>query len=230
MDKRDHYIYAHINIGNNEIFYIGLGKGRRAYMKNRNKFWKSYTSKYPNYKILMLENNLALEEAKEFEIEYIGNIGRRDLGLGTLVNLTNGGDGSNGYKHTNESKEKISLNCKGIQNRLGTKASEITKLKNAENARNRIWSEESRNKISLAKMGNKYMLGKKRSEETKNKMRLSQKNKSVLMFDLNNVFIEEYSSIHECAAKNNTKPTQISRVCNGMRRKFKNKIFKFKNV
>ncbi len=227
--NREHYIYMHINIDNNEIFYVGLGKGQRAYIKSgRGKFWKTYTSKYPNYQIVICENNLTIEESIDLEIKYIKDIGRRDLNLGTLVNLTNGGDGTNGYKHTNETKLIISQKSKGNKYNTGRIASKETRIKNAESARNRVWSDSSRNKISFNKMGNQYMLGKKHSDETIDKIKNSQKSKKVLMFDLDNIFIKEYNSINECARDNNTSATEISKVCNGFRKKHINRFFKFK--
>lgn len=46
------------------------------------------------------------EEACEKEKELISKIGRRDLGLGTLVNMTDGGDGTFNVKHSYEWHEK----------------------------------------------------------------------------------------------------------------------------
>jgi hypothetical protein len=40
----------------------------------------------------------------------IKTIGRKDLELGPLCNLTDGGEGSSGYKHTSESLEKMKIN------------------------------------------------------------------------------------------------------------------------
>jgi hypothetical protein len=54
------------------------------------------------------------DESHVFQKEtyFIKLIGRRDLGLGPLSNMTDGGEGSRGYKHTNESIEKISDSLK----------------------------------------------------------------------------------------------------------------------
>lgn len=111
------YIYRHIK-PNGETFYIGIGKNeKRLYSKhNRNKFWHNVVDKY-GYEYQILKNNLNWQDACELEIILISYYGRRDLGLGKLVNLTNGGEGvlglkgnigNTGKKHSSETKNKIS--------------------------------------------------------------------------------------------------------------------------
>lgn len=81
-----------------EVFYIGIGKSAnfaRAYNKyNRNKWWKNIVKKYPNYEVQVLTTGLTKEFVKEVEVLLITYYGRRDLGTGTLVNLTDGGEGT----------------------------------------------------------------------------------------------------------------------------------------
>lgn len=99
-------LHRHLKL-NGEVFYIGIGSKYRAYSnKRRNAFWYNITNKY-EYEVQILKKDLNLKEACELEILLIDYYGRRDLGLGTLVNLTNGGEGSEGYKHTKESILKI---------------------------------------------------------------------------------------------------------------------------
>jgi hypothetical protein len=88
-------VYRHIRLDKNEPFYIGIGKtDRRAFSRRgRNSFWKNIVSK-TDYKVEILFENLTQEEACEKEKEFIQLYGRKDLGLGTLVNLTNGGEGT----------------------------------------------------------------------------------------------------------------------------------------
>jgi hypothetical protein len=107
-------VYRHIRLDKNEVFYIGIGKEeKRAYEKYRNKHWNHIVAK-TKYEIEILFDDLTWEEACIKEKEFIKLYGRRDLGLGTLVNLTDGGEGqcgnSNflGKKHSIESKKKIS--------------------------------------------------------------------------------------------------------------------------
>lgn len=112
-------IYKHIRLDTNEIFYIGIGKqSNRAFSKQRrNKYWKSIVLKY-GYKVEIIKEVDTWEEACKLEIELISKYGRKDKGLGPLVNMTDGGEGSNGMSE--ESKKSISEKLKvsrlGINN------------------------------------------------------------------------------------------------------------------
>jgi hypothetical protein len=116
------YVYIHTRLDTNEIFYIGIssnninGKYTRAFSKKgRGKFWRDLT-KNVLYKVDIIFDNLTWEEACSKEIELIAKHGRRDLSLGTLVNLTNGGDGVNGYQHNDERILKLKMNAEGSKN------------------------------------------------------------------------------------------------------------------
>lgn len=106
-------LYFHINNTTGKVFYVGIGNEKRAYSKySRNKWWKHIVNKY-DYDVIIEETNLSWEEACELERYWINRIGRRDLNTGTLVNLTDGGDGSKNRKHSNETKNKMSITRKG---------------------------------------------------------------------------------------------------------------------
>lgn len=115
------YVYRHLK-PNGEVFYIGIGKvGSRLLSKiNRNKFWHNIVNKY-GYEAQIVQNNLSWEDACELEKILISWYGRRDLGTGNLVNLTDGGEGctnmiSNiGSKRTQEQKERMSKAQKGLK-------------------------------------------------------------------------------------------------------------------
>jgi hypothetical protein len=104
------YLYRHIRLDKNEPFYIGIGSDsayKRAYEKsNRNKYWKNISNK-TEYQVEIILEDLTWEEACEKEKEFIKLYGRILEGFGTLCNITEGGDGVLGMKHTEETKNKI---------------------------------------------------------------------------------------------------------------------------
>lgn len=115
------YVYLHTRLDNNDIFYVGigsdaLGKYTRAFSKKgRSKFWKDMI-KNREYQVSIIYDKLSWLEVCDKEIELIAYHGRKDLGKGTLVNLTNGGEGILGYIHTKEELLTISKNSTGGNN------------------------------------------------------------------------------------------------------------------
>ena len=112
-----YYLYRHIRLDKNEPFYIGIGTKKdkifktttseyeRAYTKyKRSDYWKKIVNK-ANYEVEILLESDNYDFIKQKEIEFIALHGRRDLEKGTLVNLTDGGDGSIGRLYTEEQKE-----------------------------------------------------------------------------------------------------------------------------
>ena len=91
-------VYIHRKKTNGEIFYIGIGNPDRPYQKYaacRSVVWHRVVNKY-GYDIEVIRKDLTKQDALNIEMDLIELIGRRDLGLGTLVNLTDGGDGVTG--------------------------------------------------------------------------------------------------------------------------------------
>jgi hypothetical protein len=148
-------IYFHYNPVKQEIFYVGIGNEKRPHSKqNRNNHWHNIVNKY-GYNIIIVEKNLSWEEAVEKEKFYIKLIGRKDLKLGPLVNMTDGGEGNQNIIITKESNIKRSLAIKGRpQPNRGKKRKGHT--------------EETKEKMKKAKLGKK--IGP-HSEERKAKMR-----------------------------------------------------------
>lgn len=159
-------VYRHVRLDTNEVFYIGIGDYKRAFINtkgHRSDWWFRVTNK-TEYRVDILFDGLTLNEAIEKEIEFIALYGRRDLGLGTLVNLTNGGEGTSGKLLSEETKRKIGKGNKGkvvskesrlkmVESAKGKIMSEETKHKISVTGKGRIVTEEIRNKISKTKTG-----------------------------------------------------------------------------
>lgn len=109
-------LYRHIRLDKNEPFYIGIGLNEsRAYGKTgRGSYWKRIVKK-AGYSIDILFSDLTWEEACIKEKEFIALYGRKDLGLGPLINMTNGGEGL-----CNPSKEVRDRLSKTTKERLAT--------------------------------------------------------------------------------------------------------------
>jgi hypothetical protein len=96
------------------LFYIGKGSVKRAHAKdNRNPHWKNIVAKHGGYKVEVLANWPTESEAFEHEKFLISCF--RDLGF-VLANITDGGDGISGYKHSAKTKAKLSAFHKVFQN------------------------------------------------------------------------------------------------------------------
>lgn len=147
------YTYAYLR-EDKTPYYIGKGKGRRAYEAH-------YVPVPPSDRILFLKENITEEEAIKHEVYMIAVFGRKDNNTGILRNLTDGGDGTSGYKHTEEHKQYISELYKG------KKKSEEAIEKMAQSKRGKTLSEEHRRKIgeSIKRKGIKPPIRGAQSEE-----------------------------------------------------------------
>lgn len=216
------YVYQHVKLDTNEIFYIGIGKSknlRRAYEKyKRSVFWKNITNKH-DYKVEILYENLNWNEACNIEINLIKQYGRRDLGLGTLVNLTDGGDGSVGVIVSEETKLKLSKSLKG-------KMTNETKLKILEKNKNKIYTEEYKEK--LRKGSTVFKKGHILSNETKLKMSLNNAKSKPVICTITN---KTWKSIKDCALENNINVnTLFGYLTNAVKNKTTFKLISYESV
>lgn len=165
------YVYGHY-IPNSDIpFYIGKGTGRR-YKKtdNRNKWWKHIVDKY-GYESKIIKDGLAEHAACELEKQLIAEYGRRDLGTGVLVNLTDGGESSKGAILTEEQRQSRGENSKKMWASFSAEKKQQIRLK--QKAWRDSLSEEERKKLS-EKIG-EASKGRVHSEESRKRNGVKQK-------------------------------------------------------
>jgi len=145
----------------------GLKDRKRGHKNSANRedgyYFQHAIKKYgwDNFRWILLEHSITdFEILKELERYWIREFGTKKP---NGYNLTEGGDGVYGYKHSKETKRKLSEANKGKS------PSKETKRKLCEAGRNRKLSEEHKRKIGEAHKG------KSPSEETR--MKLSEANK-----------------------------------------------------
>lgn len=97
------YVYLHYKADTNEIFYIGKGAGNRDKSVHRYRQWKGVVKKH-GFRFERYAENLTESESFAVEIALIALYGRKDLGLGPLINHTNGGEGVSGWILTEEQR------------------------------------------------------------------------------------------------------------------------------
>jgi hypothetical protein len=169
-------VYQHRRLDTNEIFYIGIGKTicRSKSKKNRNEYWHHIVEKH-GYDVEILHTGISWEEACQLEMTYIKKYGRKDLGLGLLVNLTDGGEGmknfsditlkkmsdaQKGKKHSIETNSKKGI--KGDNN--PSKRPEVRRKISIANS-NRTIDENTKKKISLTLSGENGIKSKLKNED-----------------------------------------------------------------
>lgn len=175
--------------------YVGKGKGRRWLDHERKKNptsihlkrlileAKRQSLELPKIKI---RENLSEEEAFVLERELIKAIGRRDLGTGPLVNLTDGGDGEAGRVVSQKTRELLrNLNLgktltEEHKNNIGSgvKASgfkfneeQLKSISEKQIGKSKVWTPEGRERFVAFHTGKQWHLGHKHSEETKEVIR-----------------------------------------------------------
>jgi hypothetical protein len=103
-------VYQHRRLDTNEVFYVGIGKTkqRSEVFHGRSIDWQK-VSLESQILVEIVAENITIEEAGEIEKDLVKKYGRKDLGLGPLVNLTDGGEYSSyNYGKISIYKEKKS--------------------------------------------------------------------------------------------------------------------------
>jgi len=141
----DYYVYAFLR-EDLTPYYIGKGRQGRAYSKQRS----SIKPPIDKTKIRIFMKNMTEDLAFFWEKYWIKCFGRIENDNGCLRNLTDGGEGTSGYKHTKETKKKMSENS----NRDAISAYNRGRILSEEHKRN---ISEVRKMKNLGKQSAKYL-------------------------------------------------------------------------
>ncbi len=198
-----YYVYIHRKATTGEVFYVGKGHGNRAYShRNRNRMWQRVVKRHGITVEIVIEG---IQEWYAFELEkdLITSYGRRSDNSGVLVNMTEGGEGVSGFRHSEETKTTISKKNKGTKKSADfCKKLSVLKIGNT-NMLGKTLSTESRIKIAEANR-NRHV-----SNETKHKIGQSN-SKAVLRSDG-----VVYASMVEAGRLTGIYPSSISSCCSG---------------
>ena len=207
------YLYRHIRLDKSKPFYIGIGSDtnyKRAYsLRNRNKYWKNIVNK-TEYKVQILLDDLSWEEACEKEKEFI-ELYKRNCDGGILCNITLGGEGVYGLKHSQKSKELMSVQRKGRRLSEENKRGRSKRMKGVNNPNyGRSISDEQKKIIALAQKGRKKSIEEKEAIYSKIRKKVLDETTNIV-----------YSSITEAANYFNVNITTMSRWTKNTNKKFR---------
>jgi hypothetical protein len=184
MSKKNFYIYLLINSLDNKVFYVGKGYGKRMYWHKAHAIKGDHHNKHLQNKIRKLINEGGkLNYEKVFESENEELVFKKEIetikefGFENLCNLTEGGEGSTGYVHSEASIEKMKKYA-ASRNWIGEKNP---------NYGGGNWTDESKKKFSEYKkrttLGeSNSFYGKTHSSEAKSKMSEARKGENHIFF------------------------------------------------
>jgi len=218
------YVYVHRKASTGKVFYVGKGKDRRAWSTNgRNRQWHRTVEKHG---IIVEIVQFGMQEWWAFELErdLINKYGRENL-----ANVTEGGDGPCGYKHTKAAKTKMSAAKTGkkkgpdsLETREKKRIANIGKhsdYKHTDAARKKISAalkqrqrtQETRLRISAS------LTGKKASAAHRQSLVKSHGGKQVVCITTNQTFMgaSDAAAWLRSIGKSKASPGGVSNNCKG---------------
>jgi len=136
-------------------YYVGKGCDDRAFVQENH-----YCPVPSDRSHILILDRATEQEAFTAETELIHNWGRKDAGTGILRNLTDGGDGSSGYRHTEDALQKMSAAHKGRHLSPATEFTAASWL----GKKRPPFSDDHRRRISESKKGSRGFTGRHTAE------------------------------------------------------------------
>lgn len=172
---RWYYVYKHIRLDTNTVFYVGKGHAKRAYSKlDRNRYWGRITKNF-KWKAELIETDLSEEEAYSREIYWIDYY--KQLGQCEANFQLGGGSSSQGNKHPcsdcgTKLKNIYAKRCHSC--RVSYKKTDEYKKIHSDGQKKRFKDPEQRKFVASLRLGkspsNKGVTGYKLSEDHKKKI------------------------------------------------------------
>jgi hypothetical protein len=98
----NYYVYLH-KTKDGVPFYVGKGKGKRAYSTNRNADWLRFVDSIGDYDVEIPHSNLSEDKALEIEKNLIA-----EIGLDNLTNiLAEGSASANPYQYMYDTADEL---------------------------------------------------------------------------------------------------------------------------
>jgi len=121
----EYYVYAYIRKSDGTPYYIGKGKGRRAYQKH-----VGVSVPKDKTKIVFCETGLTNVGAYAVERQLIRLWGKKIDGTGILLNKTDGGEGGIGAIRSKKTRKILSEKLTGTNSFVVNGATEAAKIRN----------------------------------------------------------------------------------------------------
>ena len=238
-------VYLHFRLDTGECFYIGKGTEKRARAKDgRNPIWNRIVKK-SGYKIVIASYFEDEKEALASEVDLIARYTPK-------ANITAGGEGVSGLKHSDSSKEKLRLStlklradCRWLDNNL-SKMREAVKNPESRAVSSRKKKEyflDEANRLNMSIKQSEFIRNNPEANAERNRLSIEarqtiehklltsrvQGGKDFLVYK-DSKFIAEVQIMNEFARQNNLHSSAIHRCLKGEQKEHKGYTFKYKEV
>ena len=226
MNEQNNYtVYVHVNKINGKIYGGITGRKPEIRWQNgtaykRNPHFNKAIKKYGwnNFEHEIIANNITQQEAKNFEKILISKLNTMNNKMG--YNMTLGGEGTLGFRFSEQVKQKMSSDRKGTNSptygRCGNKHPLFGKKGKLSATYGRKLTDEQKKHLSISHKG------KILSEEHKLHLKQSAKRgensavaKSINQYDLNMNFIKKFNTVTEAADELKLDKSNLCKACCG---------------